>query len=231
MMTAIFGFRPTTYLWTIDRWPEALPIYDDHLVPVDHVNRKAVDHWPESSPITPASIQVACSEKIDPTHAPRLVLLALIESPRENEQIRRFRSGCGQRLYWAGEELRGETVRLQYGGESGCDDRFIVHDENSWDWAGRHVGPLPSSLSVNNKSASNRKLAFRVISQPQSTGEGVYEQHVPLAESRALPIKTKEPHDDPSWPQSHNSFQLSTVSETKRAANSPSELSRMRWSP
>jgi hypothetical protein len=24
--------------------------------------------WPESSPIIPASIHVACSEKIDPTH-------------------------------------------------------------------------------------------------------------------------------------------------------------------
>ena len=98
------------------------------------------------------------------------------------EHIRSFQPGGGQGLQWTGEEPGGEPVHLQYGGESGCDDRFIVNNENA---CGRHIYPLSSSFSVNSKSASIPKLAFRVISQPQSTGEELFESYVPRAGPRA----------------------------------------------
>jgi hypothetical protein len=52
-------------------------------------------------------------------------------SRRRYEQIRSFQPGCGQRLQRAGEERGREPMHLQYGGESRCDDMFIVNNENA----------------------------------------------------------------------------------------------------
>jgi hypothetical protein len=59
------------------------------------------------------------------------------------QQIGRFHSGGGQRFYWRGESMSGVSVKLQDCGERGCDDGFIVNNENAWR---NHIFPLSSIL-------------------------------------------------------------------------------------
>jgi hypothetical protein len=47
------------------------------------------------------------------------------------DQIGGIRASSRQRLERTGEELRGETIHPQYGGETGRNDRFIIDDKNA----------------------------------------------------------------------------------------------------
>jgi hypothetical protein len=53
-------------------------------MPVNHILLEAIDHLAGVVTITPASIHVACSEKVDPTHG--WSRLAMIESPRRADR-------------------------------------------------------------------------------------------------------------------------------------------------